>query len=1320
MRKNRLFRPARRLSDDPGCAILLRMPDLQINVLGGFELRVEDGGPLVLPTRKARALLAVFAMAPGMKRTRQGLAAMLWERSAEEQARATLRQTLSSIRKVLNEGAGHDVLYTEGDEVGLDAERCEVDAVIFERFAEQHSYEALEEAFHLYKGDFLAGLSLREASFEDWLAAERHRLQETARHALGELLERLMDSDDRWQAAEVASRLLAIDPLQEPVHRALMKIHLKEGRRASALRQFETCKQLLERELQIEPEEATRAMAQEIHDGASVASGAPEQGVEPAGAASARKASERSESSGGSDTRTMFPGEIRPVTVLFAGLSSDDHSDLFDIEAHHRFTSAFINAVAGIASSYSGRVEKQLGDSAVVTFGVPTASGNDPERALRAALDICALPSHGDQEPAARVGVATGQVVVSDGEATYTLTGDTINVAHRLETMAPNGGALATEIVCRAAERFVEHAVLTGETVSSRGRELPVHRVMSVRERPAWVRSTRFIGRTGELRQAESVLATCFESGYGQVVLLRGEPGIGKTRLAEEIEGRARTLGYRCYKVLVFDFGSGRGEDVPRSLTRSLLGVGTEEDEPGRTHQAQAAIDEGWTSADRRVFLNDLLDLPQPTELRALYDAMDDAVRSQGKQALVVDLIRGTSARTPVLVTVEDIHWADPVVLDYLAALARAVRDCRAVLMLTSRVEGDPIDRAWRTTVRETPLFTLDIGPLRQAEAATLAREFGEGAEDVVDRCLERAEGNPLFLEQLLRMSGEQAAADAVPETVQGLALARSDTLPTADKAALQAASVIGQRFSIAALRHLLGDARYECQELVDKDLVRPDRNDFLFAHALIRDGIYASLLASTRRTLHRAAADWFEDRDPILVARHLDAAEDEGAARAYLDAASREADAYRSTSALDLVERGLEVASDRTDRFELLHLKGEIRQVIGPLSESVDALRQAIDGAPDETCRCRALTSLAVGLRQHSDFQQAASMLDEAEPIAERNDLLTELSRIHIARANLAFRLGRIDECLPHHQQALKYARRAGSKELEIHSLGGLGDAHYAMGRMRTAGRYLGECTDAARKHGLGRIESAHRIMNTAYWLLELEKNENESLETAEMAIRIGSPVSEMHCYLNVSQTAYARNNQPRAQEYAERAIAVAERVGTERFKARGLHFLGQALVAMGEWRRGRESLDQALALSKKTGPGYCGPGIIGAIVLAEDDPRKQQPLIEEGQALLGKGAVAHNFMEFYRDVTQACLRAQDCDGADYYAALLEKFFAPEPLPLTDHLVARGRAVSAYRRGRRDDGLKGELERLRDEALDTDFRYNVPAINDCLQNWDR
>lgn len=1287
------------------------MAELRFNLLGGFGAHVDDKPPLTLPTRKARALLAVVATAPGMKHGREGLAGMLWERSAEEQARATLRQTLSSIRKALSDGGADEVLYTNTEEVGLDPDRCWVDARAFEALVEDSAPDALNEACRLYKGDFLAGLSLREESFENWLAGRRYRLRELARRTFGSVLRNLLDNADHDKAADIASHLLAIDPLQEDVHRTLMRIHLAEGRRASALHQFETCRDLLERELQIEPEAETRALAESIR--AEESRGSTDR--EPAVMESS--GSEAPAISGSPGPRSSFAGEVRPVTVLFAGLSADDNGGSIDIEQQQRLSGRFTDWVARSVSKYGGRVEKQLGDTAVAVFGVPTTSGNDSNHALRAALDIREFSSGNDLQAAVQVGVATGQAVVSGSGSGYTLVGDTVNLAHRLETMAAADSILATGPVCDAAARFVEHTKLATEHVMSRGRGISVHRVESIRSEPESVRSTRFIGRSSELNQLESVLTASTDNGFGQVVFIRGEPGIGKTRLTEEAEGRGRARGYQCHKAIVYDFGTGKGEDVPSTLVRSLVGIGRDHTEDERVRCAEAAVESGRTDANGRVFLYSLLDLPMPTELHALYDAMDDPVRDRGRQALVIDLIQSACVHCPVLILVEDIHWASRMMLNFLAAVAKGSRDCRAVLMLTSRVEGDPLDWTWRTAVRETPLFTLDLGPLREAEAASLAKEIAGAPERTVSRCLERAEGNPLFLEQLLRMSEEQGAGDAVPGTVQELALARSDRLAPEDKAALQAASAIGQRFSPETLRHLTGDPQYECRELVDKDLVRPGQGEFLFAHALIRDGIYASLLPSTRRALHRSAAEWFESRDPVLFARHLEAAEDERAPSAYLDAAKAEAGAYRNSRALELLERGLATAA-RADRFGLLHLKGEIRQGMGPLSESVDTLAAAAKAAPDDQSWCAAMTSMAVGLRQLADFDRASSVLDEVEPVAERNGLFAELSRIHITRANLAFRLGRTDECLPHQQRALQYARRAGSRELEIHALGGLGDAYYAMGRMRTAQRYLQQCIDEARNRGLKRIESAHLIMNTEYWLMELEKNENKALETADMAARIGYSLSEMHCYLNISQAACARHDPPRAREYAERALEIAEQVGTERFKARALHFLGQALLAANRYPEARSKLEEALSLSKKTGPGYCGPAIIGTLVLAERDAERRRVLIEEGNSLLEKGAVAYNFLEFYRDVMEACMQDRDWSGAECYAAALETFFAPEPLPLVDHLVARGRALSAYGRGRRDDGLREELQRIREEAADAGFEQSSMAIDESLRSW--
>ena len=161
------------------------------------------------------------------------------------------------------------------------------------------------------------------------------------------------------------------------------------------------------------------------------------------------------------------------------------------------------------------------------------------------------------------------------------------------------------------------------------------------------------------------------------------------------------------------------------------------------------------------------------------------------------------------------------------------------VLIMTSRIEGDPIDGAWRSAARDSPLTTVDLAPLRKEEAVALAGEYFDAANVFAMTCVERAEGNPLFLDQLLR-SAEDATDDSVPSSVQSLVLARMDSLEALDKSALQAASVIGQRFSLDLLRHLINSPQYTCAGLVEHTLVRLDGEDYLFAQALIREGVYA------------------------------------------------------------------------------------------------------------------------------------------------------------------------------------------------------------------------------------------------------------------------------------------------------------------------------------------------------------------------------------------------------------------------------------------------------------------------------------------------
>ena len=408
------------------------------------------------------------------------------------------------------------------------------------------------------------------------------------------------------------------------------------------------------------------------------------------------------------------------------------------------------------------------------------------------------------------------------------------------------------------------------------------------------------------------------------------------------------------------------------------------------------------------MFLHDILDLAQTGEWRTLYDAMDSSARKRGKRTVVRTIDRRcVQAIGPVMIVVEDLHWADPQVLGYLSALASAVTNGPGLLVMTSRVDGDPLDAAWRASCRGTSFATIDLGPLRSDEALHLAGGFIDATGRIARACIERAGGNPLFLEQLLH-NAEEGREEAVPATIQSLVLARMDRLPPREREAFQAAAVIGQRFGLALLRRLIDDPDYVCDGLVANALVLPEGEDFLFAHALIQESAYSTLLRARRRELHRLTADWFAATDPVLRAQHLDRAEDDRAPRAYLDAAIAQRTAYFTEAALRLIERGLELAQTNEDRHALICFKGELQRDLGDIAASIATYRAAVAAAPDEASLCQSQLGLAEGLRVNEGLAEALALLEAAQQVAERETWCPNSRACIICAATSSFRLAR------------------------------------------------------------------------------------------------------------------------------------------------------------------------------------------------------------------------------------------------------------------------------------------------------------------------
>jgi DNA-binding SARP family transcriptional activator len=237
---------------------------LTLTLLGGLEARLGlSGPPVVLAKRKAQALLVYLALAGGQPRQREELATLLWGDADEADARNSLRQTIFLIRRALP-GAAIDYLVVRRDAVALEPGSVHIDVARFERRIAEGTTDALEEAVDLYRGDFLEGFDLEESGFEEWMRTERERLRGVMRGALARLLERHTEAGHLDRALEVARRLLALDPLDEPTHRALMRLHARQGRHAAALRQYQLCMGVLERELGVEPDAETRALYQEL------------------------------------------------------------------------------------------------------------------------------------------------------------------------------------------------------------------------------------------------------------------------------------------------------------------------------------------------------------------------------------------------------------------------------------------------------------------------------------------------------------------------------------------------------------------------------------------------------------------------------------------------------------------------------------------------------------------------------------------------------------------------------------------------------------------------------------------------------------------------------------------------------------------------------------------------------------------------------------------------------------------------------------------------------------------------------------------------
>ncbi|MBA3736424.1 MAG: AAA family ATPase [Actinobacteria bacterium] len=545
----------------------------------------------------------------------------------------------------------------------------------------------------------------------------------------------------------------------------------------------------------------------------------------------------------------------RTVTVLFADVAdSTPLGERLDPESLRRVMSRWFERMSEVLERHGGTVEKFIGDAVMAVFGIPELHEDDALRAVRAGTELrAALAQLNDElerelgvRIGIRVGINTGEVVAGDGTGGQMLvTGDPVNVAKRLEEAARTGEILLGD----TTRRLVENAALLEPrddlTLKGKSAAVTAWNALAVIEgAPAYARrpDAPLVGRTNELRILRDAFAAAVADRACRLVTVVGPAGIGKSRLSAElchgVRDEARTLTGRCLPY---------GDGITFWPLVQIIGfLGGE----SGIRKLLADTDDGDLVAER------VLSAVGPTGVNSAGGEMFWAVRR---------LVEEIAREQPLLLMIEDIHWAAPTLLDLLEYLAGWTHDAPVLLLCLARPDLTEARPAWLTSPNASGLV---LGPLSEEDTDALLAELAQEwplSADARAQIKEAAEGNPLYVEQMAAMLAEGGSAGSIPPSIQALLAARLDRLPVDERAVLERAAVAGKEFVRTAVLQLSDGAEREDVDsqllsLARKDLLtaRPGREDaYRFRHALIRDAAYAGIAKELRAELHERFAEW-------------------------------------------------------------------------------------------------------------------------------------------------------------------------------------------------------------------------------------------------------------------------------------------------------------------------------------------------------------------------------------------------------------------------------------------------------------------------------
>jgi adenylate cyclase len=989
----------------------------------------------------------------------------------------------------------------------------------------------------------------------------------------------------------------------------------------------------------------------------------------------------------------------RPVTVLFGDLSGFTAlAERLDPEELRAFQNALFEALSRAITRYDGFVAKFLGDAVLAFFGAPVAHEDDPARALHAALDMLSHAAALSERWASRLGqpvtlhiaVHTGPVVAGSlgdaAGATYDVTGDTVNTASRLLGAAEPGTILvsdATHVLTRHRFAFEPAGNLT---LRGRAGAIVVHRLLGVLAEPRSARglaahglASPMVGRAEDLEQ----LLAAFErmqSGRGQVVSLVGEAGTGKSRLIAEFLKRLEEDGRLGRTAVRRADCSSLGEPpygAFATLFREGYRVGPDDSLDTARRKLAAGLRSLGAPAEVAEEVVPVLSYLLGVEEGRSRDRDLDPEQLRRQIALAARTLVGQRLEQgPVLVIVEDLHWADAASVDLLRDIADHLAERPLMVLVSFRPETTPLPtvRAPQHVIRLAPLTSEQM----RALVSGLFGRMDEGAFDrVQDLIATRAGGNPLFAEEIVRNLVSAGvlvrerdawtcsrAGDAVtiPPTLQGLLLSRVDRLPADTRRLLQEAAVLGTVFDERLLEAVATDGesiRTILDRLVSSEIIQdlgqgPAGNRYRFTHALVHEVVYENLLMSRRSELHERAGRALERAvgphparlsDLEALGHHWSLASDKAKGARYLTAAGDRARAvYANDDAIRHYERALrtlagcqadtgEVRAVRERLADLLALTGQRAEALA----HYEAVRQELDEKADRAEAARLYRKIGglhwdAGDREHAKvcFDLGLAQLGEDGSPIERAQLFQEVGR-------LAFRVGDNAGAIAWADRALAEAERQRQEILvdpdrtrelaatRVQAYNTLGVALARTGNLKEAVAKIEQSIGLAESHDL--LQAACRgyaNLGVLYSSLDPRRSIETCLRGLETAKRVGDLGFQSRLYANLAVAYCALTDRCEADgiKAAQLAVSLDRQLGLLDHLAVPLIVLAQIHQCHGNRTLAFSAYEEALTLAEAVGepqllfPCYDGLATLnldaGNVAMAEAYLAKAQELCE------------------------------------------------------------------------------------------------------------